>query len=382
MRERDGTRSIVCFSINEWGDVPRNQVHLMRVARSRGYRVLYVETVGLRRPELSRRDVGKIIRRLRRAARLVRRVDDRFWVLSPVALPVHGFRGLDRVNRLLLGLQVLAASRALGFRRPLLWSYLPQTVGLHRILRPSATIYFRCDEYTEYRGVDPDQIERLEREAVTEADLCLGSAEHYLEGVLRPARRAVWIPNGVDLDHFASPSSRDPYGDLPRPILLMTGTLEFWLDTELLRGVAELRPQWTIALAGPLRTDLSALADCENVHYLGVVEYDRLPDFLAAADVCMIPFRQTRFIEGASPGKVYQYLAAGRPVVTTRILSAEQFGDDVYFADSEPEAFVAAVERALAEDRPELQAARRKVVEAHTWQRRFARIEEALAAIA
>ena len=377
----DRRADIVCFSINEWADVPRNQIQLMRVASARGYKVLYVETVGLRRPELSRRDLAKIGRRLRRALSPVRRVASRFWVLSPLALPIHGYPVLDALNERLLGLQVRVACRVLGFRRPILWSYLPQTVKLARSLDPSATIYFRCDEYTEYRGVDVARLERLERDAVAEADICLASAKHYLDGVLKPARRALWLPNAVDLEHYRRPGPPDPYAGLGRPILLMMGTLEYWLATELLRDVARLRPSWTIVLAGPLRTDLSALDGLPNVRYVGVVDYAALPAYMRSADVGIIPFRRVRFIEGASPGKVFQFLAAGKPVVVTRILDPEDFGDLVYFADETPEDFVRAVEQALAEDTPERRERRRRAMEEHTWERRFSDVERALASV-
>ncbi len=375
-------RSIVCFSINEWGDVPRNQVQLMRVAEDRGYGVLYVETVGLRRPEFSRRDVAKIGRRLLQAIRPLRRVGPGFWVLSPLALPVHGYKGVDRLNQLLLGMQVRSASRRLGLTHPILWSYLPQAVALRRVLKPSATVYFRCDEYTEYRGVDVERIKQLEREAIAHADLCLASAKQYLDGVLKSARRSLWLPNAVELEHYRPPVPPDPYESLNRPVLLMMGTLEYWLDVDLLRGVAELRLGWTIVLAGPLRTDLSPLQKTGNVHYLGVLDYAALPDYIGWADVGIIPFRRVKFIEGASPGKVFQYLAAGKPVVITRILEPDDFGEFVYFADETPEDFVRAVEQALEDDSPARRAERREKMREHTWERRFDAVEAALREIA
>lgn len=371
-------RSIVCFSINEWGDVPRNQVHLMRVAHDRGYSVLYVETVGLRRPELTLRDVKKIARRIRRLLRPIRRVDDRFWVFSPISFPVHGIRALDRVNRDVLGLQLRVVCHFIGLVRPILWSYLPQGVSLKSSLKPSATIYFRCDDYTAFRGVNARQIERLEGEAVANADLCLASARHYLDGPLKSAYHALWLPNAVDLAHYDGQNTSDPYIGIERPVLLMMGTLEYWLDVVLLAAIARLRPSWTIVLAGPLRIDLTPVREISNVKYLGVVAYDRLPDLVANADVCLIPFLRTPVSDGASPGKMFQYLAGGRPVVATRVLDPADFGDFVYFADNDPEDFVRVVERAISEDTSERRVWRITQMREHTWERRFDSIEAAL----
>src|SRR5918912_772431 len=102
----------VCLSMSEWGDVPHNSRHLMRVAQGRGHRVLYVETIGLRAPRLDRRDALKILRRLRRLARPLRRVERGFWVLSPVAVP-----GAPRLTAALMRAQVLGAARALAPER-------------------------------------------------------------------------------------------------------------------------------------------------------------------------------------------------------------------------------------------------------------------------
>ncbi len=367
---------IVCFSINEWADVPRNQIQLMRVAAARGYRVLYVETVGLRKPELTRRDLRKFVRRFKKLLRPLRH-RRHLWVLSPFALPIHGNRRVDALNKVLLNTQVSLACRILGLRRPILWSYLPQGVLLRQGLRPSRTVYFRCDDYTSFRGVHAEGIKRLEHDAVANADLCIASAREYLEGPLRHATAKLWSPNAVDLAHYVTRGS-DPYEGRQRPVLFMMGTLEYWLATELLAEVAQKRRNWTIALAGPVRTDLSVLTAEPNVEYLGVLSYNDLPCYVGWADVCLIPFRVLPVTRGANPGKLFQYLAAGRPVVTTRFLDPEPYGRNVYFADENPNDFVAAVERALREDGPEQIARRRSAMVSETWTARFAEIEEAL----
>src|SRR4051794_1669190 len=106
-------RPIVCFSMSQWSDIPHNSRHLMRVAHSRGSNVLYVESIGLRNPQLTRRDLSKIARRLRRMLVPLRKVADGYWVLAPVALPLQGWRSIGRINKWLLGAQIRFVLRAI-----------------------------------------------------------------------------------------------------------------------------------------------------------------------------------------------------------------------------------------------------------------------------
>jgi hypothetical protein len=309
------------------------------------------------------------------------RREGELWVLSPFAVPVHGLRLIDRLNELLLGSQLALACRATGIRHPILWSYLPQALGLRNWVGASRAIYFRCDDYASFRGVDKASVERLEREAVAKADLCIASARDYLDGPLVDASAALWSPNAVDLAHYAERGS-DPYERFRRPVLLMMGTLEYWLAKDLLAEVAARRPGWSIVLAGPRRTDLSELFAIPNVTYLGVLDYDELPRYVGWADVCMIPFRVAPVTQGANPGKLFQYLGAAKPVVATRFLDPEPYGKLVYLADEDPVDFIAALERALTEDSPERQSARRASMQGETWEARFDEILSTLERVA
>jgi glycosyltransferase involved in cell wall biosynthesis len=375
---RDPSNGIVCFSVNEWADVPRNQVQLMRVAERRGYAVLYVETIGLRRPDLTVRDIRKVWRRLRRIALPLRKAGTRFWVLSPIALPFAGYRWADRLNERLVGFQVRVATRVLKLSRPILWTYLPQATALAAPLRARRTLYFRCDEYPAMRGVNRQGVQRLERDAVARADLCVASARHYLDGPLSHARRSLWSPNAVDLGHYPRNGDGVALPGLRKPLLLMMGTLERWLAVGLLVEVLSRRTDWTLLLCGPIRTDVDGLLALPNVAYAGVVGYRYLPDYVNAADVCLIPFLINEITLGATPGKLFQYLAAGKPVVATRFTDLGDLNEFVHFADANADAFEAAVDKALKMDTAEAANSRRSAMEAHTWDSRFAEIEAAL----
>src|SRR5207302_893635 len=140
----------------------------------------------------------------------------------------------DSLNRRLLAFQLRLVTRILRFRSPILWSYVPNGVPLADAVGARAAVYFRTDDYTSIPGIVGPAMARAEREAVARADLCVAPARRYFDGPLRSARRRLWLPNAVELDQYAGSLPPDPYASVARPVLLMVGTLESWVATDLL----------------------------------------------------------------------------------------------------------------------------------------------------
>jgi glycosyltransferase involved in cell wall biosynthesis len=350
----------------------------MRVAHSRGSNVLYVESIGLRNPQLTRRDLSKLARRLRRTLNPLRKIADGYWVLAPIALPLQGWRPIKLINKWLLGTQVRLVLRAIGFKRPLIWSYVPEFVTLRDQLDAHSALYYRTDDYGSMPGVNVDALATAERNAVAAADVCVAPAKRYFDGPLRLARRSLWVPNAVELPNYVDRGGEDPYRSLARPLLLTAGTLESWLSADLLAEVAQRRPAWSLVFAGPVKTDLGDLFEHSNVHYLGVLPYRELSRYLRHADVGLIPFRLGQISAGATPGKLYQYLAAGLPVVATDFLDDEDARRHVYSSAEDSDSFIRTVEQAVSEDDERRREARRAYAHENSWDARFDLIESAL----
>jgi glycosyltransferase involved in cell wall biosynthesis len=189
-----------------------------------------------------------------------------------------------------------------------------------------------------------------------------------------------WIPNGVELEHFAAAQPPRLAADivrLPRPVVGFVGGLSSWVDVPLLADLARSRPDWSLALVGPGGTDLAPLRGLPNVHLLGPRPYRDLPAYLAGMDVGLIPFVQDEVTRNADPIKVYEYLAAGLPVVATDLPALRRLGDLVRLADS-PARFQGQVEAALAEGREARRAERQAEAARHTWHSRFTEFERLL----
>jgi glycosyltransferase involved in cell wall biosynthesis len=384
LRDRD----IVCVGFADWDtELWTNQHHLMsRLAREN--RVLFIESLGLRQPRLAGRDVARIARRLRSGVAPPRRVDG-LHVLSPLVVPLHRYAVVRALNRRLLSAFVRRAARRLGFERPILWAYVPQAEVLLDVLDPSLVVYHCVDDIAAQPGIDGASFRRAEERFAGRADLVLASAPSLAKRLRGVARNVLDAPNVADTRTFSTalePGPVDPMIEaLPGPRIVFTGAVVATkLDIALLVALARARPAWSLALVGPVglgdpRTDVSALAREPNIHLLGARAYAELPDVLRGADAGLIPYARNELTDSIFPMKVYEYLAAGLPVVATPLPALEGVPDVATAADADGLARL--LDAALANDGPERRAARSRAAASHSWDERLDQIAAAIAAL-
>ena len=381
-------RDIVCVGFADWDtDLQTNQHHLMkRLAREN--RVLFVESLGLRRPQIAGRDVKRIARRLVSGLRGARQVDG-LHVLSPLVIPLHANSLARRINGWLLPALVRRAARRLGMNEPILWAYVPQADVLLSSLRPEIVVYHCVDDMAAQQGIDGPSFRASERRFAAHADLVLASAPALAERLGTIARNVLYVPNVADVELFSSALRDGPIDagmtHLPSPRIVFTGALvRTKLDMELLLVLAESRRDWSFALVGPIgpgdpRADMSVLAAQPNIHLLGPRAYEELPSVLRGADAGLIPYSINELTKSIFPMKVYEYLAAGLPVVATPLPALA--GVDGVATAANAAGIAALIEGDLAKDTPERKAARTREAETHSWERRLEEIGAAIAAL-
>jgi glycosyltransferase involved in cell wall biosynthesis len=380
-------RDIVCVGFADWDtELWTNQHHLMsRLAREN--RVLFVESLGLRRPQLARRDVARILRRLRRGLAPPREVDG-LHVLSPLVLPFHRYSAVRALNRRLLPLLVRRATRRLGLRRPILWAFVPQAEALIDALDPALVVYHCVDDIAAQPGIDAASFQASERRFAARADLVLASAPALAARLRAVSENVLDAPNVADTELFAGalrPGALDGgMAALAAPRIVFTGAVVATkLDIPLLVALARARPAWSFALVGPVgpgdpRTDVSALAAEPNIHLLGRRAYEELPEVLRAADAGLIPYARNELTDSVFPMKVYEYLAAGLPVISTPLPALAAVAEVASASDADGIARL--LDDALAHDSLERRVERSQAAAAHSWDRRLEEIAAAVAA--
>jgi len=376
---------LVCIGSADWAtELPINQHQLMRRLAAKN-NVLFVESLGLRKPQLAGRDLSRIWRRLRRGLRGAQPADG-LHVLAPLVLPLHGYAAVRRLNRWLLRFQVGRAAKRLAMRNPVLWGYAPQAGELIDVLEPRLVVYHCVDDIAAQKGVDAESFRAAERGYAGRADLVLASAPALAERMRELSGSVLYAPNVADTGLFATALEDGPVDTavegLARPRLVFQGAIVATkLDVALIAEVARLRPEWSVVLVGPTGAgdptgDLSALDGAENIHLLGPRPERELPRVLRGADVALIPYAINDLTRSVFPMKVYEYLAAGLPVLSTPLPALEGVEAVTIVADAP--ALVAAAERELAADSPEARRARSQAAAAHSWEARIAEIEAAL----
>ncbi|HEY2289106.1 MAG TPA: glycosyltransferase [Thermoanaerobaculia bacterium] len=247
----------------------------------------------------------------------------------------------------------------------LLWYYTPMALGFSAGLAPAAVVYDCMDELSLFRGAPPALLER-ERRLLEIADLVFTGGQSLYEAKRERHPSVHAFPSSIDAEHFGrarrpAPEPADQAA-IPRPRLGYFGVIDERIDLDLLAAAAGARPDWQWVMIGPVvKIDPETLPRRSNLHYLGMKAYDELPSYLAGWDAALMPFaanESTRFI---SPTKTPEYLAGGRPVVSTPIRDVVRPYGELALVEiaADPEAFVAAAERSmrrLGEGSPEREA--------------------------
>jgi len=316
-------------------------------------RILWVNSIGMRRPTVSGRDARRMIAKLKQLTQGLVRVNTNLHVMSPLAVPLPGVPGVDRLNARLLTASIRHYARRAGLTRPILWTFMPNTIGLVGKLGESRVIYHCVDEYSAFAGVPREALRRMEAALVRRADLVLASSETLAEERRPLNPRTHFVSHGVDVTHFARAldAGVSPPADaagLARPVIGFFGLIAEWIDLELMAEIARRRPQWTLALIGKANVDTSALRALPNVRVLGQKPYETLPAYCSAFDVGIIPFRIDALTVRANPLKLREYLAAGLPVVSSDLPEVRKYAGLVRLATGAT-GFITAIEAALAE---------------------------------
>ena len=376
---------VVYLAPNRWHGPRQRTQHVARgLARTRS--VLFVEPAAYSMPGVLRRRLAGT--RDEPILGRVERVSDALTIYTPPATVPGNLR--------LRALNTLAHSLA--------WRHLrrsvpgvtagpvdvvvgwPPAFELARRMRPRRLIYDCLDLFPSFAGGMRGRLLAAMERDLSRAAFAVAVTSRDLErrwSTRHP--RVVRIPNGVEIDLFgaaqASLETPPELARLPRPRLGYVGTVGHWLDMALLKHVAEQRPQWPIAVVGPVEPGASPSSLPPNLTLLGERPYASLPAYLAAMDVLLIPFRLMDLTHAVNPIKLYEYCAIGKPIVSTPIAEVVAEGGLCHVgAATGP--FLEAVDAAVLEaERPDPAriAARRAVARESSWDGRVAEFESLLA---
>jgi UDP-galactopyranose mutase len=337
---KNNKADLVCFSHLRWDFVYQRPQHLLtRCARER--RVFYVEE--------PRFGDGSMRLEIRECTSSVRVVVPHL----PVGL------GSEVATNAVLKEMIKRFFTTNRIRDYVLWYYTPMALAFTDQLTPIACVYDCMDELSAFRGADT-RLQQYEKSLFTRADLVFTGGHTLFEAKKNQHHAVHAFPSSIDRAHFAKARTDQPQPEdqknIPHPRLGFFGVIDERFDIELLDGAAAARPEWQFVMIGPVvKIDPATLPQRPNIHYLGSKTYEELPAYLAGWDLALLLFARNEATRFISPTKTPEYLAAGRPVISTSITDVVRpYGEQglVQIANT-PAELIAAAERLMSKDRAE-----------------------------
>jgi glycosyltransferase involved in cell wall biosynthesis len=370
--------SIICFG-EDLGGNPFSKYHIMK-RLSLTNKVIYIESIGVRSPKLSHRDIRRALEKL---ARLLQRFENSethdetqtslpFDVIKPLVVPFHRTVLVRWFN----GHTLLRQINRYRPHHPLvLWVGLPTVPAYLLHLEPDIVIYHCADKLiANATGRDRAALECMHRFWLQRADLTLTPSEILRQELSQHSNNAQLLPHGLDYAHFARAAEAnaltcpDDIAAIPVPIAGYFGTVSAeWFDTDLMSRVVAARPNIHFVVIGPIYDNIDHHPSLQhpNVHFLGPRPYEELPNYAAQFDVCMIPKVRSEMTAASMPLKLREYLATGKPIITT-LQHGEPYDRHVATVHT-ADAFIAALDKAIAEDDPAACSARQSIVKSESW---------------
>jgi UDP-galactopyranose mutase len=332
--------TLICFSHLRWDFVFQRPQHLMsRFAREMTV-VFWEEPI-----EIEKRETAFL---------KVRQAEDfpNVRLVTP-----HIPQGLSEERRE-ESLKRLLDAHVTSCKHPLVsWYYTPMMLPFSRHLDASAVVYDCMDELSKFRFA-PERLLDLEQELIERADVVFTGGASLYEAKKGRHDNVHCFPSSVDLKHFAKARRELPQpadqAELKHPRLGYYGVIDERFDIDLLRQVADLRPDWSFVIVGPVvKIGEDELPRAANIHYLGGKTYEQLPAYLSGWDVALMPFAMNESTQFISPTKTPEYLAGGKPVVSTPVRDVvRSYGhlEGVQIAH-DAEGFVRCCDKALEQSR-------------------------------
>jgi glycosyltransferase involved in cell wall biosynthesis len=393
-------RNIILTSSIDWDDQWQAPQELALRLGQAGNRVLYIENTGVRSPRF--RDTRRIVRRLKHWARALRQhslrqVGPNVWVHAPLVLPPFGSHLQETLNRYFFLPLIGKAARCLRMTDPVIWTFLPTdtTLGVLDLLSSanSTVIYYCAGDFAQLT-TDSQQLARNEAELVRRSDVVFTICEDLAIHCRQWSSNVHVFPYGVNLKAFPIQDSdfpshfRSQDGEFlwamqsptksraqsTKNVHKIIGYVGGWhrhVNVDMLAVMARARPTWSWVFVGSTEISLNDFADLPNVYILGQRPHRELAHYIRTFDVCIVPYKRSAYTDTVVPSKINEYLAMGKPVVSTNLPWVCDFNKRhqvIVTTEEHPEEFLRGIEHALTlRDDHTLIARRRAIARQGDW---------------
>ena len=377
-------KQIVCLATSPWHPIPTRKQQVM--GRLTDCEILYFDpSISYLAPLRDKSAKAKL--RAYKGPEEAIRPGLTVCALPPVLPFFNKFRWINRLNQRRMARFIRKKMKAHGFDRPVLWVYSPVTVDLVDHVPHSALVYDCVDRHSAYGGLmNPAVVDAMELELAGKCDQVFATAQPLAERLEKANPHTAFIPNGANFSRFYEASKAQPCPEdlksIPRPILGFVGALQPCIAYDFVAHAAKVHPEWSFVFIGGEKpgADLGQLKQLKNCYFLGLKPNEQLPQYMAQFAVCLNLFAAGDLSKDVSPLKFYEYLATGKPIVSTpqpdQVL---QFRDLIHIAPT-AEDFVICCIDAIREHDTDLREGRLEAGRRSSWDARVAQMREILTA--
>lgn len=378
--------NIICISSIDWDFVWQGHQEIMSTFARNGNRVLFIENTGVRSPGL--KDISRLKKRVVswfKSTKGFRKEADNIFVFSPMVLPFPYSKFAGWINRRLLIEPIKRWIRAMSFRDPILWTFLPTSTALDIINEfddRKLLVYYDIADFGALTD-NPKRLKETEGALIKKCDIIFAQGEAIADKCRKLNPRVYIFPFGVNTEVFekflAHPkkSESDILKGIKRPIIGYIGGIHKHVDIPLICHVANSHPEWSVVLVGPKQVDTQELDKMSNIFTLGKKEFEELPAYIDRFDVCTIPYLVSDYTKTVYPTKLNEYHIMGKPVVSTDLPEVEainkKHGNITLIARTHKE-FVQLLEKALVSNSMKMSTDRMAVARKSGWSDRIARM--------
>lgn len=370
-------KNIVCISTSLYSPFPTRKQNVMN--RLTDAEILYFDPpVSVIAPLKDKSTMQRLFAWRRGRERV--RGNISVYAMPPVLPFFNRYRFINKINQFMLAFYVNKRIREEGIENPYLWCYSPTSCDLVSKIPNKGVIYDCVDRHSAYKGmIDPDTVDRMEEDLARKASMVFCTSSGLYDTLTIYNKKTKLIPNGAAYEIFSKGQGR-PDKKENGPVFGFVGMLQECIDYDCIEALAKAFPHGKVVLIGGLLpgVDVSALKKYSNIVFKGLLPQENLPDHIREFDVCLNVFREGRLSKDVSPLKFYEYLATGKPIVSTKEpLQVADYEDVVYIAENISD-FVVKSRQALEEDDPEKREKRIRYGKNCSWDERVREMEKIL----
>lgn len=373
--------NIICISSIDWDFIWQGHQEIMSNLAANGNRVLFIENTGARSPGI--KDMSRIKSRLKNwmsGIKGIRKIRENLFVYSPLVLPFPYLKIAIWLNSLNIMFVLEKWKKAVNFNDPTIWTFLPTPLSLDLIdkITHKALIYYCIDNFAT-SSVSARKIKASEIQLLKISDLVFVTSK-WLYDYCRNYNQSVHIfPFGVNYAKFekvrqSDSLKPDEIKSIKKPLIGYVGGIHKWVDLDLIEKMAKDRSDYSFVFAGPIQVDVSSLSSCNNIYFLGKQDHEKLPSFIKEFDTCIIPYKITNYTNSVYPTKLNEYLAMGKPVVSTGLPEVSNFNkrnDNIISVSNSHEEFICLIDKAINDSNIEGAQKRVEIARKNSWNSRI-----------